>query len=428
MGEKPALKRELGLFEVTLSGVGSILGAGIYVLVGKAAGLAGNAVWLSFLFAAVAAGLTGIAYMELSSMFPKASAEYEYVKRAFGENAAFLVGWLVIIGMVIAASAVALGFAGYFSALSGVAMVPVAIVLIMIFGFVLFAGIKQSARIVVLMTLVEIAGLLVIIYIGLPYIGYVNYFETPGIPGIFEASALIFFAYLGFEDIVKLSQETKEPVKTIPKALMVSIIVTLILYILVALSAVSVVNWQALSDSSAPLTEVASVALGSNAFVIFSAIALFSTANTVLLIMMGGSRILYGMAESGSLPEVLAAVHATRGTPWFAIAVFSGLSILFVFVGDIVTVANISNFMIFVIFFIINVSLIRLRYTEPHLKRPFKSPLNIGRFPVLPGLGALVTVFLFSHISAEAMLYGSIILMGGLLVVGARSRRGGSGF
>ncbi|MBN1134880.1 MAG: amino acid permease [Methanosarcinaceae archaeon] len=420
MAVKPTLKHELGFFEVTLSGVGSILGAGIYVLVGKAAGLAGNAVWLSFLFAAMAAGLTGIAYMELSSMLPKAGAEYEYVKRAFGEDVAFIVGWLVIIGLVIAVSAVALGFAGYFSALSNAPTVPAAILLIMIFAFVLFIGIKQSAHIIILMTLIEIIGLLVIIYIGLPYIGSVNYFETPTIPGIFEASALIFFAYLGFEDIVKLSQETKEPEKTIPKALIMSIIGTLILYILVALSAVSVVNWQALSNSSAPLTEVAFVAMGNDAFVIFSVIALFSTANTVLLMMIGGSRVLYGMAESGSLPEAFATVHAKKRTPWVAITFFAGLSILFVFIDNVVTVANISNFTIFIIFFMVNVSLIRLRYTEPHLKRPFKSPINIGRFPVLSGVGALVTVFLFSHLSTEAMIYGFIILLGGGLVVCVR--------
>jgi len=423
MGGKPTLKRELGLLEVTLSGIGCILGAGIYVLIGKAAGLAGNGVWLSFLFAAVAAGLTGVSYMELSSMFPKAGAEYVYVKRAFGEGMAFLTGWLVIIGLIIASSTVALGFAGYFCSVFNTPVVPTAIALIIMFVFILYLGIKQSARIAIGMTLIEIGGLLAIIYIGLPYLGSVNYFEIPSISGSFEASALIFFAFLGFEDIVKLSQETKNPEKTIPKALLLAIVSTLILYILVALAAVSVVNWQVLSGSPAPLAEVASAALGDDAFVIFSMIALFSTANTVLLMMIGGSRVLYGMAESGSLPEALAAVHATRGTPWVAILTIAALSILFVFIGDITTVANLSNFMIFIIFFTVNVTLIRLRYTEPHLKRPFKTPVNIGRFPVLPGLGALVTVFLFAHLPLEVIAYGFILLIIGLLIVVVRSKR-----
>ncbi len=416
MGKKPTLKRELGLPELVLSGIGTILGAGIYVLLGKAAGLAGDAVWLSFLFASVVAALTGISYMELSSMFPKASAEYIYVKKAFGSRSAFVTGLLTILGLIVANSTVALGFAGYFSVLFNTQIISTAIVLILIFSLVLFIGIKQSVQIVIFMTIIEVGGLLLVIFVGLPHIGSINYLEIKDIYGVFEASTLIFFAFLGFEDIVKLSQETKDPERNIPKALILSIVITVVLYILVAMSAVSILGSEALSTSSAPLADVASVALGNDAFFVMSLVALFSTANTSLLMMLGGSRIIYGMAESGSLPQILSKIHPTRRTPWVAIITMSAISILFLFIGDVAKVANISNFMIFIIFFMVNVSLIRLRYRKPYTKRPFKSPINIGSFAVLPALGAISTVFLFSHLNLEAMVYGSILLIVGVII------------
>ena len=416
MGEKPELKRELGLPELVLSGIGTILGAGIYVLLGKAAGLAGDAVWLSFLFASVVAALTGISYMELSSMFPKAGAEYIYVKRAFGNHFAFVTGLLTILGLIIANSTVALGFAGYFSVLFKTSIISTAIVLILIFSLVLFIGIKQSVQIVIFMTIIEVGGLLLVVFVGLPHMVSVNYLDIQNMSGIFEASTLIFFAFLGFEDIVKLAQETKNPEKNIPKALILSIMITVVLYILVAMSAVSILGYEALSTSSAPLADVASMALGSDAFFVMSIVALFSTANTSLLMMLGGSRILYGMAESGSLPQVFSRIHPKRRTPWVAIIAMSIISILFLFIGDVAKIANISNFMIFIVFFMVNVSLIKLRYREPDAKRPFKSPINIGRFAILPALGAISTVFLFSHLSLEAMAYGSILLIVGVVL------------
>ncbi len=144
MSQKVELKRELGLFEVTLSGVGIIVGAGIYALIGKAAGLAGNSVWLSFAISALIAVFTRLSYAELSSMFPKAGAEYVYALNAFGKRAAFVAGWLIIFSGVIAASTVALGFAGYFDALFDFPPVLSAIILIAVLSFIIFYGIKES--------------------------------------------------------------------------------------------------------------------------------------------------------------------------------------------------------------------------------------------------------------------------------------------
>lgn len=423
MKSESELKGELSLLEVTLVGIGNILGAGIYVLMGKAAGLAGNMVWFSFLFAGVTAALSALSYMELSSMYPRAGAEYEFVKRAFGERVGLFVGLLVIYFVVITSSAVALGFGRYFSTLFGGEYLIGAVGLFVILSLFMIYGIKESARLAIFITLIELSGLLIIIYIGLPYLGTVNYFEAPDLAGVFEASALIFFAFLGFEDIVRLSQETKDAEITTPKALLIAIFSTVLVYMCVAVTAVSILDFRVLGLSGVPLADVAAVALGNDAFVLMSWIALFSTMNTVLVVMLGGSRIVYGMAYAGSLPKSFSRVHRSYHTPWVAILGVACFSILFVLLRDIAIVANIANFMIFIVFFMVNLSLIKLRYADPDRKRPFKVPFSIGRLPLLPSLGVLSTVFLFSRLSMEVITYGFLLVGIGVLIVLLKTRR-----
>lgn len=423
MEEKSELKRELSLVEITLAGIGNILGAGIYVLLGKAAGLAGNLVWLSFLFAGMTAALSAFSYMELSSMYPRAGAEYEFVKKAFGERIGLFVGLLVVYFVIITSSAVALGFGRYFSNLFGVGSLVGAIGLFLFLSLVMVYGIKESAHLAVFISLIELSGLLLIIYAGLPHFGTVDYFEAPELAGLFKASALIFFAFLGFEDIVRLSQETKDAEKTTPKALLIAISVTVLLYVCVAVAAVSVLDFRVLELSEVPLADVAAVALGNNAFVLLSWIALFSTMNTVLVVMLGGSRIVYGMADTGSFPKTLARVHPRFRTPWTAILGIACVSSLFVLLGDITTIVNIANFMIFIVFFMVNISLIKLRYTEPEKRRPFRVPFSIGRLPLFPFLGALSAVFLCSQISLEIMAYGFFLIALGFIIVLLRTRK-----
>ncbi|MGV8077520.1 MAG: APC family permease [Methanosarcina sp.] len=425
MEGKSELKKELSLLEITLVGIGNILGAGIYVLMGKAAGLAGNMVWFSFLFAGVTASLSALSYMELSSMYPRAGAEYEFAKRAFGERVGLFVGLLVVYFVVITSSAVALGFGRYFSNLFGGGSLTGATSLFIVLSLILVYGIKESARLAGFITLIELSGLLIIIYVGLPYLGKVNYFEAPNLSGVFEASSLIFFAFIGFEDIVRLSQETKDAEKTTPKALLIAIFFTVFLYICVAVSAVSVLDYQVLGLSGVPLADVAAVALGDKAFVLLSWIALFSTMNTVLVVMLGGSRIVYGMAHAGALPRSFSRIHSRYQTPWAAIFGVAFFSILFVLIRDITTVANISNFMIFIVFFMVNLSLIKLRYSDPERKRPFKVPFSIGRFPLLPSLGAISSMFLFSQLNAEVINYGLVLVGISILIVLLKTRRKG---
>ncbi|HEY3361843.1 MAG TPA: APC family permease [Methanosarcina sp.] len=417
------LKKELSLLEITLVGIGNILGAGIYVLIGKAAELAGNMVWFSFLFAGATASLSAFSYMELASMYPRAGAEYEFVKRAFGERAGLFVGLLVIYFVVITSSAVALGFGRYFSNLFGNGDLTAAVVLFIFLSLIMIHGIKESAQLAILISFIEVSGLLIVIYTGFPYLGTVNYLETSSLAGVFEASTLIFFAFLGFEDIVRLSQETKEAEKTTPKALLIAISFTVFLYMCVAVTSVSVLDFRVLGLSGTPLADVVAVSLGNEAFVLMSWIALFSTMNTVLVVMLGGSRLVYGMAYSGSLPKSLSRVHPHYHTPWVAILGVAGLSILFVLFKDIAVVANIANFMIFIVFFMVNLSLIKLRYIDPGRKRPFKVPLNIGHFPLLPFLGSLSTIVLFSQLNLEVITYGLVLVGIGILIVLLRTRK-----
>ena len=423
MKEGSELKNELNLLEITLIGIGNILGAGIYVLMGKAAGIAGNMVWFSFLFAGATAALSALSYMELASMYPRAGAEYEFVKRAFGERVGLFVGLLVIYFVVITSSAVALGFGRYFSTLFGSGYLTGTIGLFIFLSLIIVYGIKESARLAILISLIEVSGLLIVIYSGLPYLGTVNYLEFPDLSGIFEASTLVFFAFLGFEDIVRLSQETKEAEKTTPKALLIAIFFTVFLYICAAVTVVSVLDFRVLGISEAPIADVAEVSLGNDAFTLVSWIALFSTMNTVLVVMLGGSRIVYGMAYSGSLPKSLSRVHRTYHTPWVAILGIACLSILFVPFRDITIVANIANFMIFIVFFMVNLSLIKLRYTDPERNRSFKVPLNIGRFPLPPFLGILSIIFLFSRLSLEVITYGFVLTGIGILITLLRTRK-----
>lgn len=416
-GTQPGLRRELGLFEVTISGMGVILGAGIYALLGSGAALAGNAVWLAFGISAVIAAFTGLSYAELSALFPRAGAEYEYVNRAFGERAAFTIGFLIILSGIFAAATVALGFSGYLAALSGLPQFPVAAVLILLLCLLLLYGIRETAICAIVFTLIEAGGLIFLIAVGLPYLGSVNYLEMPrGLTGVFQASALLFFAYTGFEGIVKLSEETKNPERSIPRALLLSLAISIILYILVALCAVSVGGWQLVSGSDAPFTSVIQAALGSDASYAISVVALFATANTALMFLLASSRITFGMASGGALPMILSRVWERRGTPWTAILLISGVALLPLALQNISVVANITNATLFMTFIAINAALIVLRFRCPEAPRPFRVPFNVRGVPVLPVCGILFSLFLLAQQEILVLGICGVLAVVGLLV------------
>ncbi len=395
----PQLKRELGLFNVTVAGVGIILGAGIYALIGLAASYSGNATWLAFLFSALIALFTGLSYAELSSMFKGDAGEYDYIKASFNKPLAMFISFAIIFAGVFSAATVALGFAGYLTQLINISLFSGALLLIGLMTLINFAGIKQASWFNTISTFIEFFGLIVIILIGVKYFGNVNYFTMPyGLTGIFKSTALVFFAYMGFESVIKLREETKNPERVIPLGLMYSIGITAVVYVLVAISAVSIIGWDALSNSTAPLADVAAAVLGSPAFMALGIIALFSTANTVLITMVTTSRLIYGMARKKALPSTFATVHKRTHTPSTAVIVVAIVTAFLAYIGDLELVANITNLLLFLTFAVVNASLLILRYKLPKLKRPFRAPLNIGQFSVFALIGLLSSVFMFGFV------------------------------
>jgi len=410
------LKRSLSFWQLTVMSVGIILGAGIYVVIGEAAGLSGNCIWISFIIAAVVATLTAFSYAELSSRFPKAGAEYVYVENSFGNRMAWLVAWLLLAGSVIGGATVAMGFSQYFSAIFHTPIILVAIILLTIIGIILIIGVQETAKITIVFTAIEITGLVIVIFIGLPYLGSIDYLEAAqGVKGVIEAGVLIFFGYLGFEGITRLAEETKDPGKSIPKAIMYSMVITTILYLLVGISAVSVIPWQELSTAQAPLALVAERVFGEQSFLILSVIALFSTFNTALMFLLTGSRLIYGVGQQEAIPKIFTMVGKRFRTPWVAIIFIIVAAILFLFLGDLKTIANLTNFTIFSVFIVINASVIYLRYKKP-ITTGFKVPLHIGRFPVIPFLGMITSLFMIANLTYDVLLFGVLLIIIGFIV------------
>lgn len=422
------LKQSISLFQAIMYGTGLILGAGIYVLIGDVAGIAGNAMWISFALAAAIATFTGLSYAELTSAFPKSAAEYLFVKNAFGNNSlAFVSGWLMVFVAVVSAATVAIGFSSYLAVFfPSLEQSIAAVLLVVVLSGVNFIGIRESMWMNTAFTLIEIAGLAIIIFAGLLFASpaETNYYEMPpsvnssplALGAIAGAAGLAFFAYFGFENLANISEETKNARRAIPLALIASIAITTGIYILVAVSAAALVGWEALSSTNAPLALAAEKAFGKSGIIILSSIALFATSNTVLMMLVSGSRILFGMANDNALPSSLAAVHPRTRTPLGAIIVIMALVIGVVVAssGRLDVIAKVAVFGIFMVYVLVNFALIWLRYKRPKIERPFRSPWSIERFPILAGLGLLTSVAMLTQFDIVTVVAGTVAAASGL--------------
>ena len=402
------LKRCLSLTEIVIYGVGLILGAGVYVLIGATAGLAGNMLWLSFLLAALVASFTAASYAELSAMYPRAGAEYVYARAAFGwKGLAWMFGFVGVVLGFSTASAVAVGFARYMSLFVPMDQTMIAVVLVIAMSFLNYWGIKESARFNALATSIEVGGLLLIILAGGYFIlsGHIPLADLGQLPEagthsgfvwmpVISAGALIFFAYMGFEDIANIAEEAENPSYTLPRAYLYALLISTVIYVLVAIVAVSVLPYQELAQSDQPLSAVMASLLGGIAPQLIAVIALFATANTVLITLIVCARMIYGMARASSLPAVLARIDSSRGTPYVGVALTGAITIAFLFFKEIEILASISDVGIFILFLAVNLSNIILRYRHPDKQRPWRVPLNIGRFPVISLLGAVSCILM----------------------------------
>lgn len=412
-----ALKRELGLLTTTLYGIGIILGAGIYALIGVGAGLAGNMLWLAFLLSATIAVFTGLSYAELSGRYPQAAAEYVYTKKAFNrEFVSYIVGWLLVIGLIVASSTVAIGFAGYFVSLFGGTIPLAAAGLVLLMSVLNYIGIKESARFNNFASIIEAGGLILVIIVVFFFSTSsveVDFFKMPdaGFSGIIAAISVVFFAYLGFENIANISEEVKDSQRNIPLAILLSLVISTVLYMLVSVAAVQEVGAAALASSKAPLTLVVSNTIGSYA-IILSIIALFATGNTVLTMLIAGSRILYGMSKSGSMPKRF---HITggRGTPEFSVLFMGIIAAIIAYVGDIKTIAQLTDLAVFIAYFAVNAALIAL--PTPKGSKYFVTPRLFG-IPILAYMGALTSLFMLFHFHFELWAIEAMIVVIGALI------------
>jgi APA family basic amino acid/polyamine antiporter len=419
--ERP-LRRSLNLLETTMAGVGIILGAGVYALVGAVAGEAGNGIWLSFVIAALVASVIGLCYAELASMFPHSGADHEYTRQALGPRPAFVVGWLMVIGNVIAAATVALGFGGYLHTFVDVSPSVSAIVALGIAMCIAFLGVEETVRVMIIGTLVEVAGLVLIIAIGLPHLPDADLTNfDQGAAGVLGGAALVMFAYIGFNEIATLAEEAENPTRTIPRAMLISIGITTVLYIAVAVAAVSVLGASMLADSEAPLADVAKEVLGDRASSIVAIIALFSTANTMLLLLVAASRMIYGMARTDALPRFLAWVYPGRQTPVRALVLSMLLASAFAMTGELAFVAGATNFVVYVAFASACISLVVLRYKRPGQPRPFHAPLTLGRMPLLPLAGLVLVALQVAYLGWDVLALGVGLFLSGILAMEALS-------
>jgi APA family basic amino acid/polyamine antiporter len=421
--KKPKLKRRVSLFALTIYGVGNILGAGIYGLIGSVVGLTGNLSWLAFLLASITGALTGLSYAELSAMFPKSAAEFVYTEEAFKKRIlSFILGWIIIFSGILSAATVSLVFGGYLSDLFGIPSILLniifAIILVLALSIINLIGIRTSTRTNIIFTIIEASGLIIIIIIGFFGTENPNFFALPtgsSFAVIFSAVALVFFAYIGFEDIANIAEEVKEPHKNLPKAIIYSVIITTILYCFTAISVVSIKNYATI-DPDAPLNDVATVILGEWGGYIMSVIALFATANTVLIMMIVTSRMIYGMARDKALPKSLGKISPRYRTPYISVIFTMVFTIVPILFGRISTVAHATVFGVLINFILVNISLIALRKKKPDLERPFELKPSIKGFPIIALLGAIICIGLLFTFDVFTLIIQAVIIVTGIII------------
>ncbi len=413
-----SLKRSLGTFALIAYGVGDILGAGIYALIGKVAGMVGEAAWISFVVAFVVASLTGLTYAELSARFPRSAGAALFSLAAFkNKSFSYLVGFLVLLSGIVSMATVSQAFAGYLNALFPDLSNPVVIVAFFVtLAAVNFWGIRESSVTNVICTVIEVTGILLVIIAGMKFFGKVDYLNVSPASGtsvhaaILQAGVLAFYAFIGFEDLVNLAEEVHEPEKALPRAILAALGIATVIYFLTALAAVSAVPPAELASSSAPLALVVSKGLPLVPKELFTLIALFAVANTALINFIMSSRILYGMAKERLVPGVFGRVHSKTKTPHIAIVSVFAVVLVLALTGRIVILAQSTSFLLLVVFFLMNLALAVLKFRKCEPKPAFQVPAAV------PILGALCCLGLGAYVSLTAFLTViSLILIGFLL-------------
>ncbi|MER7760089.1 amino acid permease [Streptomyces sp. NPDC097619] len=410
-GEGGSLRRSLTMWQLTMISIGATLGTGIFVVLGEAAPLAGPAVAISFVIAGLTALFSALSYAELAGSIPVAGSSYSYAYATMGELIAWICGWCLILEYGVSVAAVAVGWGEYLNELldgtigvtipeavsaplgeGGFINLPALVVVLMAMVF-LMGGAKESARINAIMVGVKIVTLLLFIGIGFLGIKAGNY--TPlaplGITGISAAAATLFFSYIGFDAASTAGEEAKNPKRDLPRAIMISLLIVTVLYVLVAVVAVGALPWQQFEGTEAALAQIMKDVTGQSFWgVVLAAGAVIAIASVVFAVLYGQSRILFAMSRDGLMPKVFAKVNPKTGAPRanvVIVSLFCGALAAFIPLGELADATSIGTLFAFAL---VNIAVIILRWKRPEMNRTFKVML----FPVTPILGFLFCAYL----------------------------------
>lgn len=389
--DKPKLKRNVTLPMLVFYGLGNIFGAGIYVLIGEIAGIAGVYLPLSFLLACIVVFFTALTYSELSARHPQSAGEAVYINAGFkSPTFSTIVGLTIALSGLLSAATLVDGFHSYLSIFIQTPEIIITLIVVILISAIAIWGIFQSIAITALLTLIETFGLGMVIYVGFDHVSWdiqtLEFFIPPMnftlINAIILGAFLAFYAFIGFEDMVNIAEEVKDPSNTMPKAIIITLAVATLFYIIIAVVSISVMPAIELANSSAPLAKVYETATHSKA-TILSIIALFAVINGALVQIIMASRIFYGMSSQGWIPNFLSIVHPKTSTPINATILAGLIVFLLSTTFPILTLAQSSSFLIFIIFTLVNVSLILIKIKEPH-------PQDIRTYPVAIPIIAII--------------------------------------
>lgn len=400
--------------------LGDVLGAGIYALMGVLSGKVGGVLWAPLLVALVLALFTAGSYAELVTKYPKAGGAAVFAERAFHRPlVSFLVGFCMLAAGVTSAAGLSLAFAGdYLATFVDVPAVPAAVVFLALVAALNSRGISESVKSNVVMTVIEVTGLLIVVIAGAVVVGGgrgdVSRFgqfpggSTPAL-AVLGGAIIAYYSFVGFETSANVAEEIRDPSRVYPVALFAALITAGVAYILVGLASSAVLAPSDLSSSSGPLLDVVSASgLGVPAWV-FSAIALIAVANGALLTMIMSSRLAFGMAEHGLLPSVLARVLPRRRTPWVAIASTTAVAMLLTLIGDLSTLAETVVLLLLFVFISTNVAVLVLR-------RDTVQHDHFRVWTVVPVLGVASCLVLLTQQTAKVWLFAAILLAVGVVL------------
>jgi amino acid transporter len=398
--------------------LGDVLGAGIYALFGVIAGEVGGAVWVPMVVALLLALLTAASYAELVTKYPRAGGSAVFAERAFRSPVvSFLVGYCMLAAGVTSAAGLALAFAGdYLGVFLDVPAVPAALCFLLLVALLNSPGIQESVRANVVMTVVELSGLVLVVVLGAVVLGrgdgeagrVTEFPEGVSVAsGVLAASLLAYYSFVGFETSANVAEEVRDVRRVYPRALFGALLVAGVVYVLVGLAASVVLAPEQLAESSGPLLAVVQAADAGIPDRLFSAIALVAVANGALLTMIMSSRLVFGMAEQGLLPRPLARVLPGRRTPWVAIVVTTAVAMALTLVGDLATLANTVVLLLLLVFLSTNTAVLVLR----------RDRIEADHFRVWAGIPVLAIgscLLLLSQQEGTTWLYAGILLAVGL--------------